>query len=326
MYDNGDILLFALSSWRKVSWTAFKKCFDEVHRRAHSDKSHEQDENATVYRWRVIRTLSCLGHVDLDRDSGDLQLVAAPTVLSALPGFGIRKVVLCGARSPHTMRELREAAVLNGVKIIVRPQTTVGSYAPTRVELQSESDTRVRAIAEHLGIPYLNIPPARSIAHASASLRDYCQGLTWSKGEDLNWKREDFDIDNLQFRSPVGRSNPLRLSRYQDPVKSTWRYYLWRNSEFSEIDLDWGRYAILAMYSKQVLQYDQRSKKVFIPSGTPLPVLLARVFGLCSGYSSYLIQRKYLGSSGRLEPHEVFENVPPSIFKAVAKKIEQQII
>lgn len=326
MYDNGDILLFALSSWRKTSWTAFKKCFDEVHHRAHSNRHHKQDENAAVYRWRVIRTLSSLGHIDLDRDSGSLRLIAAPTVLSALPGFGVRRVVLCGARSPHTMRELREAAVLNGVQTIMRTQTTVSPYAPTRVELQAESDARIHAIAEHLGIPYLNVPPARLIAHASASLKEYCQELTWSRAEDLNWKREDFDIDNLRFRPPAGTPNPLRLSRYQDPVKSTWRYYLWRDSEFSEIDLDWGRYAILAMYSKQVLQYDQRNKKVFTPSGTPLPILFARVFGLCSGYSSYSIQRKYFGSSGRLGPHEVFENVPPSIFKAVAKKIEQQII
>ena len=80
------------------------------------------------------------------------------------------------------------------------------------------------------------------------------------------------------------------------------------------------------MCSKQVLQYDQRNKKVFVPSGTPLPVLFARVFGLCSGCSSYSTQRKYFGSSDRLGSHEVFENVPPSIFKAVAKKIEQQII
>ena len=326
MYDNGDILLFALSAWRETPWTAFKKCFDEVHRRAHSNRSHEQDENAAVYRWKILRTLSCLGHIDLNRDFGGLRVIAAPTVLSALPGFGIRRVVLCGARSPHTVRELCEAATLAGIQTIVRSQTTARPYAPTRVELQAESDAQIRAAAEHLSIPYLDVPPARLMARASASLKDYCQGLTWSKEEELNWKREDFDVDNLQFRLPVGIPNPLRLSRYQDPVKSTWRYYLWRNSEFSEIDLDWGRYAILAMYSKQVLQYDQRNKKVFIPSGTPLPVLFARVFGLCSGYSSYSIQRKYFGSPDRLGSHEVFENVPPSIFKAVSKKIEQQTI
>ena len=111
------------------------------------------------------------------------------------------------------MGELREAAVLNGVQTIMRPQTTVSPYAPTRVELQVESDARIRAIAEHLGIPYLNVPPAKLIARASASLKEYYQGLTWSQAEDLNWKREDFDIDNLQFRPPVGTPNSVAVKQ-----------------------------------------------------------------------------------------------------------------
>ena len=326
MYNNGDILLFALSSWRKTSWAAFKKCFDEVHRRAHNSGPHEQNENAAIYRRKVLRILSCLGHIDLDRDSGSLRVIVSPTVLSALPGFGIRRVVLCGARSPQTVRELCEAAALTGVQTIVRSQSTASLYAPTRVELQAESDIQIRAAAERLGIPYLDVPPARLIARASASLKEYCQGLTWSKEEDLNWHREDFDVDNLRFRLPTETPNPLRLSRYQDPVTSTWLYRLWRNREFSVIDLDWGRYAILAMYSKQVLQYDPRARKVFVPSSTPLPALLARALGLCSGHPSYSVQWKYSGSLDRLGYHEVFENVPPSIFNAVARKVEQPII
>ncbi len=51
MYDNGDILLFALSAERQVSWAGFKRCFDEVHRRAVTAGQHQNSENATGHRW-----------------------------------------------------------------------------------------------------------------------------------------------------------------------------------------------------------------------------------------------------------------------------------
>ena len=323
MYDGGDILLFALSARRTTPWAAFKNCIDTVHRRNRAIAGYEQDENATAYRWRALRVLSCLGHIDLRFNSGAIEdVVVAPPVLVALPGFGIRKAVLCGARSPDTVQELRKAAALNGVAITVHTQSKTNPYIPTRVEVQAENDAYIRAAAESLGICYSRIPPARWISEVSATLQDYCQGLNWSEEEDLNWDREDFDIDKLRFRQPSEDSSPLRLSRYQNPVTSLWRYRLWSAGRFSTVELDWGRFAILAMFSRHVLRYDRATRRVLVPSGTPLPTLMARALGLCSGHAPEFIRSERALPPAHVHHYDVFRDVPPSIFRAVSGKME----
>ncbi len=326
MYDNGDILLFALSNWSTTSWFAFKKCFDTVHQRHRARVQCEQDENATTLRWRVLRILNCLGHIDWQFNSNAINVVASPPVLAALPSFGIRKAVLCGARSPETVRNLQEAVALTGATITVHSLSKSSAYSPTRVEVQAECGSHIETAAASLGINYSNLPSARWIAEFSASLQQYCQGLSWSRGEDLSWYQEDFDTDLLRFRQRKANSSEPQLIRYQSPVNFAWRYRLWHDGQFADIDLDWGRYAILAMRSRQVLRYDQDSRNVFVPSGTPLPVLLARTLGLCSGYAPEFKALESPLSPAYVQQYTVFRDVPPSIFRMVRDKIEETII
>ena len=158
---------------------------------------------------------------------------------------------------------------------------------------------------------------------SSASLEEYCRNLSWSAGEDLNWQREDFSVRSLRFQS-AGETPPgTRLSRYQDPTTTIWRYRLWRDGQFAELEPDWGRYAILSACSMRNLQYDPVKRDVLVPLGTPLPALLARALGLCSGYAPRTGRR-----SGEADPdlrisYEVFRDVPPSIFRLVADKAGQ---
>ena len=324
MYDGGDILLYSLSAWRETPWTTFKKCFDEIHRRHVVASIREEQETAVYYRWRALRLLSSLGHVDVRFEAQDITIFVAPPALAALPGFGIRRAVLCGARSPGTSGDLRRAAALEGAVTTTHSQTLLSPYAPTRVEVNADSDERIRATAERMGIPYLAQPPARTMAQIAASLEEYCRTLSWSTDEDLNWHREDFNVRSLRFQ-PAGATPPnARLSRYQDPATTIWRYRLWRGGQFGELDPDWGRYAILSACSKRILQYDQAKRDVLVPLGTPLPTLLARALGLCSGYAPNTGQRS--GGRGQGVPfrYEIFRDVPPSIFRMVADKAGQQ--
>ena len=323
MYDCGDILLFSLSAWRETTWTTFKKCFDEVHRRHVVTSTREEQEPAVYYRWRALRLLSSLGHVDVKFEAQGISVFVAPPALAILPGFGIRRAVLCGARSPRTLADLRRAAGAEGAAITAQSQTSLSPYAPARVEVKADSNERICATAGRMGIPYLDQPPARSMAHVSASLEEYCRNLSWSAGEDLNWQREDFSVRSLRFQS-AGETPPgTRLSRYQDPATTIWRYRLWRDGQFAELEPDWGRYAILSACSMRNLQYDPVKRDVLVPLGTPLPALLARALGLCSGYAPRTGRR-----SGEADPdlrisYEVFRDVPPSIFRLVADKAGQ---
>ena len=328
MHDGGDILLYALSAWRETSWTAFKKCFDEVHRRYVVASHRVERDTAAYHRWRALRMLSSLGHVDVrfEGQGRDITIGAAPPALAALPGFGIRRAVLCGARSPSTTGELRQAAALEGAATSVRSQISLSPYAPARVEVSADGDERIEAIAERMGIPYLGQSPAWTMAQGSMSLERYCQDLSWAEEEDLNWHREDFDIGSLRFLSDAEPPNGSRLSRYQDPVTTIWRYRLWRDGQFGEIELDWGRYAVLSAYSKRVVQYDPAKRDVLVPLGTPLPTLLARALGLCSGYAPGIERRRMQRGLDLHSRYEVFREIPPSIFRVVASKAGQHIV
>ena len=324
MYECGDILLYSLSAWRKTPWTTFKKCFDEVHRRHVVTSNRQEHETAVYFRWRALRLLSSLAHVDVKFEAQGINVFVAPPALAALPGFGIRRAVLCGARSPSTLGELRKAAGVEGAAISTKAQTSLSPYAPARVEVKADNDERIRATAGRMGMPYLDQPPARSLAHVSASLEEYCRNLSWSTDEDLNWQREDFNADSRRFHAAGETPNGTRLSRYQDPNTTIWRYRLWRDGQFAELEPDWGRYAVLSACSIRNLQYDPAKREVLVPLATPLPALLARALGLCSGYAPRVGGRSRETDPDLRTPLEVFRDVPPSIFRLVADKVGQR--
>ena len=321
MFNSGDILLFALSAKRRVSWPIFKQWFEEVHQKAIIEGQGEVDVRVASIRWQALRTMSCLGHIDLHFDKGDIQVVAAPPLLAALPSRGSTRAVLCGARSPNTVGKLQEAASTYGVEILVGSQEASNPYVPTRVALCADSTANIHDVAASIDLRFIDFPPARSLARVSISIQEYRKRLTWSKETELNWHREDYDPVRLQFL-PRGETAPqTRLSRYQNPTTSIWHYQLRRSGEWTDIELDWGRYAILALSSHRVLKYDWSTRRVYVPLGAPLPTLLARAFGLCNGQFSTLFECMQSQTAQR---YYVYDDVPPSVFKTVANKLAQQ--
>ena len=323
MFNSGEILLFALSARRRVPWPLFKRWFEEVYQREVMEGRTDAGEAAAGTRWQALRTLSCLGHIDLHFGEGEIQIVVAPPALAALPGRGMARAVLCGARSPGTIDSLRDSANAVDVDIVVRSSSDSNSYHPTRVELLAKTPAHFQDVAIGMDLLYVDVPPARSLARVAASLQEYGRELVWSRGSELNWRREDFDTHRLQFRPNDGELTQIRLSRYQNPITSIWHYRLWQNGESAEVDPDWGRYFILALSSRNVLQYDPSAREVRVPYGAPLPALFARSLGLCSGHCSIQLERV---STRGMQRYYVYDDVPPSVFNAVANKLRQQPI
>ena len=327
MFNEGDSLLYALSAWRNTSWSSFKECFDTLYQQYGVGYETGQYESVANYRWKALRTLRCLGHIDIRFDSGRIQdILIAPPTLAALPGFGVRKAVLCGSRAPNTIGELRRAAAVNGALIKVDDQSKSLRFTPTRVELQADHEDAIQDVAESCGISYSRLPSARFIAEFSTSLQDYWKRLRWLEEDDLNWQREDFDIDSLRFRRALGSTPRIRLSRYQHPVTSLRRFRLWKDGNFTDIDLEWGKYAILALCSRPVLRYDRAARRLAVPSATPLPGLLSRAIGLCSGYPPESVILKSEFPPAGVHHYDVFRDVPPSVFETVADKVETPLI
>ena len=323
MYDNGDILLFALSASCQPSWPEFKRCFDEIHRKVSDSGQGQPGESATVHRWQALHLLSCLGHLDTHYNPSGIRVVIAPPALAALPGRQTARAILCGARAPNTIPKLAQAADAIGVEIIVSSQSDASPYAPTRVELQAGNSLAIEEAAEVAGLRYLDTPPSRLLAHVSVSLREYRESLAWTIGPELDWRCEDFDVESLRFLPARETRAQRRLSRYQNPATTIWRYQLWQDGRSAEVNQDWGRYAILSLASQAILKYEPGTRAVLVPYGAPLPVLQARALGLCSGHCPGVADLVQSGGSRR---HYAFASVPPSLFNKIAGKVGQPTV
>ena len=320
MYSNGDILLFALSAWRQTSWRQFKQCFDELQRKTARTVGYGPTETATGHRWRALRELSALGHIDLELQPDSIKVHVAPPILATLPGLGSPRAVLCGARSPNFIEDLRAESRSADVEASIESQADASPYAPTRVELRAEDTAWIKSVADKVGVQYAETTPARLLAQLSISLPDYRRKLLWSNDRELNWQCEDFDAERLQFRVPTETRSSRRLSRYRNPRTTMWHYRLWQGEQSAEVEPDWGRYAILAATTQRVLHYSPVNRNALVPFGAPLPTLLARAFGLCSGLCPTVAEVAQSDPRGR---YLRFSGVPPSVFNNVAAKLDQ---
>ena len=320
MYDNGDTLLFALSAWGRLTWRAFRRCFDEIQRRTLAASQAELEDNVTGSRWRAIRELSALAHIDLHLVSNQPQVVVSPPTLATLPGHRHPRAVLCGARSPELVNRVEVLAKRNSVEILVESQAAASPYSPARILLRANEPDLFRQIAESANIRHLSTPPARLLARVSTSLQDYCRDLEWSDQPEINWPKQDFNVGDLRFHTSTAPGDQRRLTRYQNPSTTLWEYRLWQDNQSATVAPDWGRYAALAFSSRKVLLYDPDSRSVTVPHRAQLPALLARAFGMCTGYCPRNVDATSPLPEGS---HHEFTSLPPSLFNAVASKLGQ---
>jgi len=211
------------------------------------------------------------------------------------------------------------------VHVTVEPQGSSSLFAPARIEIQATSDAVIRQVAEEVGVIYEPVPPAWSLVSMSGALDGFQQSLKWSTRPDLNWARSDFDPGRLRFAGRRESGDPLILSRYQDPIRGGWIFWLWRGDECAEIDdPSWGRYAVLAACGRFVLEYEATSGQLTVPASVPLPRLLSRAATLCSGYAPATIARPGVNSGPTRLRYHLYRSVPPDVYHVCSGKIGQR--
>ncbi len=325
VYEIGDALLFALSAWGRCTWQRFRSAFDDLHTRSLSTTARATEEPDSNVRANAARTLDALGHCDVLFGAGSDAVFAAPSVLAALPVAGLSRAVLCGSRSPESLGILQDAAGRAGrsAQVHIASQISWSPHAPARIEVRATSEALIDHLAHEVGVAYERVPPAWSLSSFGGSLEGFLKQLTWSKRPDLTWPRTDFDPGQLRF---TGRqdSDALTLSRYQDPVRGRWLFWLWHGEESAEIDdPSWGRYAVLMACRRRVLEYDVASGELAVPAGARLPRLISRAATLCSGYAPRTIARAAGASDAGTRTYHVYRSVPPDVYDVLAGKLGQ---
>jgi hypothetical protein len=317
MTTSGDMLLYVLSSKRELSWPVFKRVFDTL-----AARELAKYDNAAVARNIVLRAFDSLGHCDVISDSDGLRIAIAPSSLVRLP-TSVSIAVLCGSRSPETIDVVRTAAAR--FQVVVETLAHPGDLSPLlpqRVILRAQAGSSLSDFAKSLGITVAATPPAHELVCMSATLVQIAESLEWKTAPELQWSSADFDPEHNRFTRQQNGRLPFRLTRYLDPVKNIFRYYIWNSDQCAAIDPDWGRYLALQKSGFSVLYFDSTQHLLTMPKSLPLPRLLARAVTLCSGSSPRTLMRP----SGReATAFAVYELVPNSIAQLVAAKMGQDL-
>ena len=309
----GDVLLYAASAKRVMSWDSFKRIVDTTC----------VPDNDVANRMRFVRTEALevgnmLGHWEVAHSGVNRRIAVAPPVLARLPWPGFPKAVLCGSRSPDTIPAIRAACKSVGGPSLSITRQIHHPYAPMRLEVSGQSEEQMVAVARELSVHYDQTPPAWSLATVSGSVEGYLRGLTWEERPDLNWDRLTFDPELLRFSSSATDSavSRLRLITYSHPSGWDHRDWLWKDGTSADSDRSWGRFCVLASTGRTVLHYNHPDGIATVPRQVPLPRLLARALALCSGEAPSLVPGAGIGL-------RAYPSVPRAVFDVVAAKLQQ---
>jgi hypothetical protein len=325
MFEPADVLLYALSSSRQLTWDAFKRIFNQVYvRQARTTAGVASEEPDRHLRRAAVSILEALGHCDVSFGAQGGEIYAAPAIIATLPTAGLPRAVLCGSRSPDTLRALRAAAD-DRIRISVNPHGPA-VFAPCRIEIESDSVLAMEQFARSAGVRLQQSPAAWSILAMSGSVDRYVSTLNWSTRPDLNWPRSNFDPDRLHFvlsPRPVVSSD-LILARYQNPSTGRYLFWLWDGPRSAAVDdPDWARYATLWKGGYHALGYDPSRASFAVPRTAPLPRLLSRAMSLCSGYAPAAMPTGQEPRNSEVVGVDMYRDVPPDVYEMCAAKLGQ---
>lgn len=321
MSEIGNLLLFTISAWGETRWDAFRTAVDAlVESHTGGTRIHAKGaEGLARDRWRALMALDSLGHIEQAWDEARGRILVGPSVLALLPAPGLPRAVLCGARSPNTVHDLHRVARETNVEVSVDSQKNINHYAPSRITVVGESFESLEEFSRSVGILYSGTPAAWALARLSGSLDSYLDRLSFSTAGEVNWPKWDFDPEKLAFREPAEQRDEFRLTKYRSPITSLSVYHLWRDGSSAQIDPTWGRYAVLQITGKHVVDYNAASGECAVPSGAPLPRILSRALALCSGWAP---RRKVAGDS--FEAYDYYASVPRDVLKTALHALGQE--
>jgi hypothetical protein len=316
----GDQLLYVLSAKRTMSWADFKSTADTL---LFGELTGTADWQ--FVRHRILRMIACLGHCHFTFGDNSGTIYAAPPSLIRLPTNGKVAAILTGSRSPESFEKLvRIGEKHSNVVVDTKDQKgRFGTTIPSRIYVTGPTETEIASFAAEVSVFFEETPPAWKFLHCGADLDSYLSSLVWTEGPELNWRRKDFDPEYCRFRDGSTTGGFLRLSRYSDPIRNIFRYRLWKQNVWASVDLDWGRYVVLREQGFDTLFYDRKHHIMLIPSTAPLPSLLERALGLCTGLAPFFLSSGKQSSTART--YDAFKGIPQSIATLICERVGQEL-
>ena len=348
----GNNLLYLLSEKKSLKWNKFKQyakylCrqdkFDKKEmakpQNNHHSKALESEDCSQKQPndfWSLARELSAMAYLDIEGKKGERVFKITAPILAELP-FIRPAFLLTGARSPKLLKAVKETAKkCSGIDVEIKTHNsfpdTVILKPENKVILQTwlkNTSFQGNKLSDYIRISE-NYPPAWSILEFAGSLTAYKKSLEtdWHSGDKRHIK-EIFDIKLLRFKAfDSGKDsleNELSLVKifHQEHFS---KYYLFskESEDRVEVQLDWGKFLILAEQSKEsVLEYNKRTFE--LRSSLRLPPIFERGLTLLSGNSQKMQEKQFNKKKKRQKQSFVFKKAPYEIAKIVSEKLEQHL-
>jgi hypothetical protein len=318
-------LIYAMSTKEKMRLSQFFEYF----RASYRDNSSEFHESIDL-RFQIVRVLDSLGYCEFDFDNSMVYMCKPSLVL--LPGYGLPKVLLVGARIPAFIEKLKKTVKKQDDKAFLHfySQSHTNIRIPSSIYIEAINKNIIDEISREIGIEcYTEIPMSWVLANFSASISTIMNNLTFEERTEPNWKRRIFDLKNLSFFYQEKKEfDGIKLVEYRNPVNQQLRHFLWNNQLAVEVERDWGRYLVLSYNNLNVILYDESTHKIVIPITIPLPSILARSVALCTGRApiNILVNQKKNDFTFFKHYGQIYSGIDPITASMIATKLGQELI
>ena len=319
-------LIYAMSTSGSMNIDRFSELFRYVYYPAASQNEDQIDINA---KQQTIRILDSLGYCEFDFDKRSVYMCRPSLVM--IPSFGLPKALLAGARTPNLVKKLKTAVNSRRDKATLeyRQHSVNNAAIPATICIQATDKAVIQEIAEKAGISCdVTSPAAWRIADMSEAIDGIKNSLHFEKRVEPEWSKRTFNIKRLVFSGYAGEDSNLSLTEYLHPVTKQYNHWLWKDGNAAETGRDWGRYLALEYSGSDILMFDEKQFKLAVPVTVPLPCLLARAAGLCSGMppSTVVSCDTKTGGVPAGHPMQVYSSVTPEIAGLIASKLNQKLL
>lgn len=313
-----DDLLLWMSARTEGTWAQFRTAIEELQLASQEGKELTEDGAARAQpsagfpvQQHLRLNLERLAHAEFSTAGSRYEWRVVPPSLSVHRRAGEIYAVLCGARTPDMLDELKRGAA--GLK----SEIIAAQFAPAAMTFRGESEQQIDQLAErhHLIVQkdaplalLLAIPPASATASSAAD------NLPLGDG----WTIERFSSRQLAWQ-PSTRAETAR------PLDSLFRFthgyrrctFLMQNRRTTAVDVQSGKYLLLKG-RRNVLKFDASAQELSCPLSCRPPLLAERALILCSGS---LPAAELRNGSNTL----VYRSIPLEIARTAAAALGQDL-
>jgi hypothetical protein len=324
----GNLLSSYLALKNVLTTEEFFRAFEFYYSREFSERQTTVNFNLTRTKKTALNFYDYIGILDYDYETK--KIILNPPQLIFIPASQGRKVLLIGARDTGLVEAIISIAPKYNLQVEITKQFSSNEklLLPDAITIkafgrstENYGEKNIIAFAKEMKISFSNdYFPQVALEGFSSGIDAYATSMRRTEENDYGWARKIFNPENLSFERSETLSFDKSFTMIEYKLNEyTYYYKLWKEGVCYQVDHNWGKYLVLKHFKKNVILFDNSSKRVAIPWETPLPRLLSESIMLLSGLAP-----DFREIEGRY--YRVYENIPGLITQNLFHKLGQKPI